>query len=107
MFGSFKPDPLQDAALLQLQAWVRERFALAPDMAVLITELACELPGCPPLETVVAFWTPDPAAIALGQTRRHHYKFFKPAQQVSAEDLPPYWMKDALIVPPDWASTCC
>ena len=107
MFGSFKPDPLQDAALLRVQAWVRERFGLAAEWAVLVTELACELPGCPPLETVIVFWTPDCNAAAPGQTRRHHYKFFKPAQQVSLDDLPPYWMKDALIVLPDWACGCC
>lgn len=108
MFGSFKPDPLQDAALLRLQHWVRERFGLSPETAVLVTELRCDVQGCPPLETVVVFWTPDNTAPAgADQTRRHHYKIFKPAQQVCLDDLPPYWMKDALAGVPDWLCSCC
>ncbi len=102
MFGSFAPSPAQDAALARVQVWVRERFGLPPECAVLVTELACALPGCPPVETVIAFWTADDA-----QALRHHYKIFKPVQQVVADDLPPYWMKDALAVPPDWACACC
>ena len=99
MFGTFIQSAAQDAALQQVQAWVRERFSLAAGDAVLVTELACALPGCPPLETVVAFWT--------GAGMRHHYKVFKPVQLVLQDDLPPYWMKAALAVPPDWASDCC
>ena len=100
MFGTFlPPSTLQAAAFDRVQAWVRERFSLAPDNAVLVSEVVCALPGCPPLETVIAFWT--------GNAVRHHHKVFKPVQQVVAEDLPPYWMKDALAVPPDWACDCC
>ena len=100
MFGTFLPaTPEQAAAFERVQAWVRERFSLQPDDAVLVSEVVCALPGCPPLETVIAFWT--------GNALRHHYKIFKPVQQVVPEDLPPYWMKDALAVPPDWACDCC
>ena len=99
MFGSIVRSAPQAAALARIEAWVRERFALQPQEVVLVSELACQLPGCPPLETVIAFWTAD--------TRRHHYKVFKPAQQVQADDLPPYWMKDALAVAPDDACECC
>ena len=100
MFGTFLPaTPEQAAAFERVQAWVRERFSLQPDNAVLVSEVVCALPGCPPLETVIAFWT--------GNALRHHYKIFKPVQQVVPEDLPPYWMKDALAVPPDWACDCC
>ena len=100
MFGTFLPaTPAQASAFERVQAWVRERFSLQPDNAVLVSEVVCALPGCPPLETVIAFWT--------GNALRHHYKIFKPVQQVVPEDLPPYWMKDALAVPPDWACDCC
>ena len=99
MFGTFMPDALRDAALAQVQAWVRDRFNLGTDTVVMVTELPCALPGCPPLETVIAFW--------IGAEVRHHYKVFKPARQVQLDDLPPYWMKDALAVPPDWACDCC
>ena len=100
MFGTFLPaTPAQTAAFDRVQAWVRERFSLAPDNAVLVSEVVCVLPGCPPLETVIAFWT--------GNAVRHHYKVFKPVQHVVLDDLPPYWMKDALAVAPDWACDCC
>jgi nitrate reductase delta subunit len=99
MFGTLRSDAAQLAALARIQTWVQERFSLPAEAAVLVAELACTLPGCPPLETVIAFWT--------GADVRHHYKVFKPAQQVLPDDLPPYWMKDALAVPPDWACGCC
>lgn len=102
MFGTFAPNPQQDAALARVEAWVRERFRLPAGTAVLVTELACALPGCPPLETVIAFWTGSDS-----DALRHHHKVFKPVQQVSEDDLPPWWMKDALAVPPDWACSCC
>ncbi len=100
MFGTLNDSPAQRAAAARVQAWVRERFTLPADAAVLVSELACGLPGCPPLETVIAFWTGAAA-------QRHHYKVFKPLQQVLPDDLPPYWMKDALAVSTDNAGDCC
>ncbi len=39
--------------------WIRE-FALVPDeFSILVTELKCTEPGCPPLETVVALLGPN------------------------------------------------
>ena len=99
MFGTFAQGPAQRDATLRVEASVRERFRLDANAVVLVTELACQLPGCPPLETVIAFWT--------GDTQRHHYKVFKPVQQVVVDDLPPWWMKDALGAPPDWDCGCC
>ncbi len=78
------------AALGRVREWTRARFALADDVTIMVNELACTLPGCPPRETVVAFWTaPD---------RRHHFKIFKPAAEVACDDLPPAWLKDALVI---------
>lgn len=102
MFGSFAAQPQQDAALVRVEAEVRARFRLPPETTVMVTELVCALPGCPPLETVIAFWTGSG-----DDALRHHYKVFKPVQQVTPGDLPPWWMKDALAVPPDWACSCC
>jgi hypothetical protein len=78
------------AALERVRDWVRERFGLADEVAIMVNELACTLPGCPPRETVVAFWT--------APERRHHFKVFKPAAEVVTDDLPPAWLKDALVV---------
>ena len=80
MLGNFKRSPEQIDALNRVEAWTRVRFKLAPEETVLVTELACALPGCPPLETVVAFWT-------LDQTR-HHFKIFKRVGEVHESDLP-------------------
>jgi hypothetical protein len=78
------------AALERVRAWTRARFGLAADVTIMVNELACSLPGCPPRETVVVFWT--------APERRHHFKIFKPAAAVVPEDLPPAWLKDALVV---------
>ena len=91
--------PAQQAALERVRAWTRERFALADDVPLMVSELACSLPGCPPRETVVAFWT--------SQDRRHHFKVFKPAAEVVPGDLPPAWLKDALVIPPGGDCDCC
>ncbi|MCA1407599.1 hypothetical protein I6F26_23430 [Ensifer sp. IC3342] len=90
-----KPEHL--AAIRQVKAWTRERFALADDVAIMVSEIACGLPGCPPLETVVAFWT--------ASDRRHQFKVFKRAVEVREDDLPPSWMKNAIILDDD--ASCC
>ena len=109
MFGSFAPDPQQDAALARVEDAVRARFRLPAQASVMVTELACALPGCPPLETVIAFWTDVDSSGSSGSSAvlRHHYKVFKPVQQVGADDLPPWWMKDALLATPAWDCACC
>jgi hypothetical protein len=99
MLGSFSKGGAPAPALDRIRDWTRERFRLAPGDAVLATELACGLPGCPPLETVVAFWTADGG--------RHHFKIFKPADQVRQDDLPYAWMKPALAVPDGFSCDCC
>ena len=99
MLGNFKRSPEQIDAFKRVEAWTRVRFKLVPDEAVLVTELACALQGCPPLETVVAFWTVD-------QTR-HHFKIFKRVGEVHESDLPYAWMKPALAVPEGYDPSCC
>jgi hypothetical protein len=99
MLGTLRKSPEHLRALEQIEAWTRARFALAANEAVLVTELACALPGCPPLETVVAFWTIDKT--------RHHFKIFKRADKVNNDDLPFAWMKPALAVPEGFDPYCC
>ena len=89
----------QAAALERVQAWTRLRFKLADDAVVLVSEIACGLPGCPPLETVVAFWT-------QGDTR-HQFKVFKPVTDVVTEDIPPAWLKGALLAVDVIECGCC
>jgi nitrate reductase delta subunit len=89
----------QAAAFDRVRAWTRERFRLADDAPVLVSEINCKVPGCPPLETVVAFWTEG--------DKRHHFKVFKPVALIDADDLPPGWMKNALMALDGIDCACC
>jgi hypothetical protein len=90
------------AALARVQAWVKARFSLEDDDVVSVSEIACNLPGCPPLETAVAFWTKG-----AGGDVRHHFKMFKRAGEIVFDDLPYAWMKDSLVVPEGFDCECC
>ncbi|WP_158914795.1 hypothetical protein [Caulobacter sp. S45] len=98
MFGRPRPTSASLAATDRLKIWTRARFGLDADAVVFVAEISCGLPGCPPLETVVAFWSaPDV---------RHQFKFFKPLQNVTQDELPPTWMKAAMIVDEEDISCC-
>ena len=52
LFGSRpKNDPGKIAAIRE---WAAEVFRLPPEASVMVAELRCTEPGCPPLETVIA-----------------------------------------------------
>ncbi len=97
--GFRRKAPGHAAAAEQVREWTRARFALPPDAAVMVAEVTCAVPGCPPLETVVAFWT--------GTDRRHHFKVFKPLAEVAADDLPPAFLKNALADIEGVGCECC
>ncbi len=97
--GFARKGPAHHEALERVRAWTRARFGLPVDDVILVSELACALPGCPPLETIVAFWTET--------DKRHHFKIFKPVAEVVADDLPPAWLKDALAVSEGGDCECC
>lgn len=99
MLGPLKQHPENFAAVDRVKEWTRKRFKLAGDAPIMVAEVACGLPGCPPLETVVVFWT--------GDDQRHQFKLFKPVGTVVAEDLPPAWMKNALIAVDGMGLECC
>ena len=99
MLRSRRKRPEHAAAVDRLTAWTRERFQLAEDAAILVSEVACELPGCPPIETVIAFWTENET--------RHQFKLFKPMADVELDDLPPTWMKPALVAVEGIGFECC
>jgi hypothetical protein len=85
-------------ALDRIRAWTRARFALPGEQTVMVSELACAVPGCPPIETHVVFWSD------LG---RHHFKIFKPLAEVAEDDLPPAFMKTALVALEGVDCDCC
>ncbi len=62
----------------EIKAWVAEEFRLNEDSTVMVTELHCTEPGCPPLETVIA--------ILCGAERRQ-FKLHKSAAEVARTDI--------------------
>ena len=96
MLGAPKKTAAEIQALDRIAEWTRVRFSLPQDGVVMVSEMACPQPGCPPLETVVVFWENDD---------RYQFKFFKIALEVSEEDLPPYWMKPGLLGG-EWGDCC-
>ena len=85
-------------ALERVREWTRARFTLAADETVMVSQIACSVPGCPPIETHVVFRTP---------AGRHHFKIFKPLAQVNEEDLPPAFLKNALVALEGFECACC
>ncbi|HXW40021.1 MAG TPA: hypothetical protein VEK75_02375 [Xanthobacteraceae bacterium] len=98
MLGFTKKSPGDGAIIDRVRSWTRTRFALAGDETVMVSEIACTVPGCPPIETHIVFWS------ALG---RHHYKIFKPLAAVVEDDLPPAFMKNALLALDALDCECC
>ena len=90
--------PSHDAAVDRVRDWTRKRFALTDDETVMVSEVACGVPGCPPIETHLVFWT---------DAGRHHFKIFKPLADVVEDDLPPAFMKNALVALEGVDCDCC
>lgn len=80
MIGAFGgragDDPARSS---RIKAWVAAAFALQEGTAVMVTELTCTEPGCPPIETVVA--------ILDGPGRTRRYKVHKPIADVTEPDV--------------------
>jgi|SRR3984885_12445278 hypothetical protein len=93
-----KSRPDDGAALDRVRNWTRARFKLTDDETIMVSAIACGVPGCPPIETHIVFWT------TLG---RHHFKVFKPLTEVAEDDLPPAFMKNALIALEGVDCDCC
>ena len=99
MLGTFKNSAEYLRALDQVKDWTRWRFSLSDNAAILVAEVTGTYPGCVPLETVVGFWTDS--------TTHHHFKIFKPVLEVIEDDLPPFWLKESLVVSEEYGCNCC
>jgi hypothetical protein len=97
-FGFVKRSPEHLESLNRVREWTRRRFALPEQASIVVAEMACALPGCPPRETVIVFWIDD---------RRHHIKLFKPVVEVCEEDLPPAWLMPSLAASDALDCDCC
>lgn len=98
-FGAFRQDAQQVSALERVKAWTRESLALGADDTILVAEMACGRPNCPPLETVVTFW--------MAGAERHVFKIFKPVAEVAFDDLPPAWLRESLYASDPVDGACC
>jgi hypothetical protein len=76
-------DPREDqgrtAAIRRLKQRSRVLFHAGEDDAVVVSELACTEPECPPIETVIAL-------LRAGH-KPHQIKVHKPAVEVTEDDL--------------------
>jgi nitrate reductase delta subunit len=86
-------------AIKRVRQLARVHFGMREDDAVFVAQTECTRPGCPPLQTIVVFWSPD-------QTRRL-FKVLKPAPEVETDDLPPPWLVEALGSFEQDDSACC
>ncbi len=75
-------------ALDRIADWTRTRFGLAREDTVIVREARPTLPGFPPRETHVAFWTADGTP--------HRFRVFKPVEGVGEGDIPPAWLRESL-----------
>ena len=82
-----------------MKDWTRERFRLDETDIVIVSENATKLPGYPPRQTAVSFWTAD--------KQRHHFSVFKPVDEVAEDDIPPSFMKAALALSEGASCSCC
>jgi len=97
MLGPARKTPGRLEAIERIEAWTRERFELG-DRAVHVWEIACAVPGCPPVETMVHFEM---------SPQRYKFKVFKPLDKVTPDDLPPRWFLGALVVAEGIDCDCC
>ena len=86
-------------AVERVKSWTRARFQLDEAAIVIVTEATPRLPGYPPLQTAVSFWTDG--------RQRHHFSVFKAVEAVVEDDIPPSWMKDALALSEGMSCSCC
>lgn len=69
--------PTDPAKLAQIKAWATELLTLNPSTTISISQLRCNEPECPPIETVIAVMAVAP------QT----YKIPKAASDVEYQDV--------------------
>jgi nitrate reductase delta subunit len=76
--GMTKKGPGLSAEQERVRTWAREHFNLGDEETIMVSELPCSDPGCPPVETHLVFWT---------QAGRRQFKVFKPLAEVVPDDL--------------------
>lgn len=97
MFQPLGGKPENFIHLDRIEGWTRSRFSLSDDQIVLVSMEELDIPGFPPEDTIVRFWT--------DKDSRYRFRIFKPVWAIIEADLPEYWMMPALI--DDGDPDCC
>ena len=72
--------PRSDPGLVKrVKAWSIEALQREEDVSLMVTELRCSEPGCPPIETVIALLRASEPA--------WQYKIPKPLAQITRQDI--------------------
>ncbi len=98
-FGTFRQGSDYEQATARVHQWVCDRFQLANDAVVMVSEVSCQVPGCPPIETAIVIWTDDDTC--------YRTKIFKPVAEVVEDDLPPKWYLPAMYDDGTIWCSCC
>lgn len=99
MLGNIRKNPAHLEALERVREWTRGRFGFGAAAVIMVAEVECPVPGCPPIETIVAFWGEDGT--------RYRFKVFKPVAAVTADDLPISWLLPSLVDYGELGCECC
>lgn len=70
--------------LRRIRGWVEDALHLEPDATVLITELRCHEPDCPPVETVIG--------VLRAGVGAQQFKISKAAADVVRADIAALWV---------------
>lgn len=63
----------------RIKSWARETFDPEGAATILVSELACSEPGCPPIETVIA--------ILRGPSDNVKYTIHRPSAEITQTDI--------------------
>jgi hypothetical protein len=72
----------------EVKAWVREAARLPEDVTIMVSELACSEPGCPPYEVVMAVLRPSQPPLQ----RKLHQRL----ADLSRQDVVDLWSPGAI-----------
>ena len=82
--------------LERIERDLRATYGVEDSQIVLVTEEPTRLPGGPKQMTTILFW--------IGEDR-HKLRIFKLASGITLADLPPIWVRGALL--DDGDADCC
>jgi hypothetical protein len=67
------------ATARRIKEWVREQLPGDEEVTILVSELACSEPGCPPIETVIAVFRGREGAVK--------HTIHRPSAEITRDDV--------------------